>query len=71
VIEGAVASVFRQVRDMIWLELDVADMDDAVDFDFGELPEGPSWRERAVAAGREVGIEELPEPTRISTSGTC
>jgi hypothetical protein len=33
-----------------------------VDFDFGALPAGPSWRERAVAAGREVGIEELPEP---------
>jgi hypothetical protein len=61
VVEGAVASVYQQVRDMISLELDVADLDDA-DFDFGELPEGPSWRERAIAAGREVGIEELPEP---------
>jgi hypothetical protein len=61
VIEGAVASVFRQVRDMISLEVDAADVGD-VDFDFGELPEGPSWRERAVAAGREVGIEDLPEP---------
>jgi hypothetical protein len=61
VIEGTVASVYRHVRDMISLELDAADVDD-VDFDFGELPEGPSWRERAIAAGREVGIEELPEP---------
>ena len=61
VIEGAVASVYRQVRDMISLELDAADVDE-VDFDFGELPEGPNWRERAVAAGREVGLEDLPEP---------
>lgn len=61
VVEGAVASVYRQVLDMISLELDVADLDDT-DFDFGELPERPSWRERAVAAGREVGIEELPKP---------
>ena len=62
VIEGAVASVYRQVRDMISLELDVADVDDAVEFDFGELPEGPSWRERTIGAGREVGIEDLPNP---------
>jgi hypothetical protein len=61
VVEGAVASVYRHVRDMIGLELDDADVDD-VDFDFGELPEGPSWRERTVAAGREVGIEDLPDP---------
>jgi hypothetical protein len=61
-IEGAVASVYRQVRDMISLELDVADVDDAVDFDFGELPEGPSWRERTIGVGREVGIEDLPNP---------
>ena len=28
------------------------------------MPEGagPSWRERAVAAGREIGIEDLPDP---------
>ena len=62
VIEGAVASVYRQVRDMISLDLDVAEVDDAVDVDFGELPEGPSWREQAIAAGREVGIEDLPDP---------
>ena len=62
VIEGAVASVYRQVRDMISLELDVAEVEDVVDFDFGELPEGPSWRERTIAAGREVGIEDLPNP---------
>ncbi len=62
VIEGAVASVYRHVRDMISMELDVAEVDDVVDFDFGELPEAPSWRERAVAAGREVGIEDLPNP---------
>ena len=61
VIEGAVASVYRQIRDMISLELDVAEVD-AVEFDIGELPEGPSWRERAIAAGREVGIEDLPDP---------
>jgi hypothetical protein len=62
VIEGAVASVYRHVRDMISMELDVAEVDDVVDFDFGELPEAPSWRERAVAAAREVGIEDLPNP---------
>ncbi|MCY2993739.1 MAG: hypothetical protein NTY19_38565, partial [Planctomycetota bacterium] len=62
VIEGAVASVYRHVRDMISFELDVVEVDDAVDFEFGELPEGPSWRERAVAAGREAGIEDLPDP---------
>lgn len=61
VIEGAVASVYRQVRDMISFELRT-EVDDAVDFDFGDLPEGPSWRERAFAAGREAGIEDLPEP---------
>ncbi|MCU0881002.1 MAG: hypothetical protein MUF06_24805, partial [Pirellulaceae bacterium] len=62
VIEGAVASVYRHVRDMISMELDVAEVDDVVDFDFGELPEAPSWRERAVVAAREVGIEDLPNP---------
>ncbi len=62
VIEGAVASVYRHVRDMISLELDIADVDDTVNFDFGELPDGPSWRERAIAAGREVEIEDLPDP---------
>ena len=62
VIEGAVASVYRQIRDMISLELNVAEVDDALDFDFGELPKGPSWRERAIVAGREVGIEDLPDP---------
>jgi hypothetical protein len=61
VIEGAVASVYRQVRDMISMELDAAELD-AAEFDFGELPEAPSWRERAIAAGREVGIEDLPDP---------
>ena len=62
VIEGAVASVYRHVRDMISLELDIADVDDTVNFDFGELPEGPSWRDRAIAAGREAEIEDLPDP---------
>jgi hypothetical protein len=61
VIEGGVASVYRQVRDMISMELDAAELD-AAEFDFGELPEAPSWRERAIAAGREVGIEDLPDP---------
>ena len=63
VIEGAIASVYRHVRVMISLELeqDGAEVD-AVEFDFGQLPEGPGWREGAIAAGREVGIEELPEP---------
>ena len=63
VIEGAVASVYRHVRDMISFELDVAEVDAAVAFEFGELPEGPSWREQAIAAGREVGIEDLPDPS--------
>ena len=56
------ASVYRQVRDMISLELDVAELDEGVDFGFGDLPERPSWRERAIAAGQEVGIENLPAP---------
>jgi hypothetical protein len=60
VIEGAVASVYRQVRGMIMWELDCAD-DDGADLGFGELPEEPSWREQAIAAGRQVGFERLPE----------
>jgi hypothetical protein len=67
VIEGAVASVYSHVRDMIALELEMPnlempDVDDSVNYDFGELPEGPSWRERAIAAGREAEIEDLPDP---------
>ena len=48
---------------MISFELDVAEVDAAVACEFGELPEGPSWREQAIAAGREVGIEDLPDPS--------
>ncbi len=61
VIEGAVASVYRQVRGMIMWELDNPDDDGVADLGFGELPEAPSWRELAIAAGRQVGFEDLPE----------
>jgi hypothetical protein len=62
VIEGAVAGVYRHVRDMISLELDLGEMEDVGDSECGDLPERPSWRERTIAAGREVGIEDLPNP---------
>ncbi len=61
VIEAAVASVYQQIRGMIMWELDSADDDDGADLGFGELPEEPSWREQAIAAGRQVGFEHLPE----------
>ncbi len=60
VVEGAVASVYRHVRDMIALELDTAESTDDTAFEFGDLPQRPSWRERAIAAGHEAGIEDLP-----------
>jgi hypothetical protein len=61
ILEGAVASVYQQIQNMIAWELDDADDDDE-DSGGGGLNERPTWRETAATAGRELGIEDPPDP---------
>lgn len=56
VLEAAVANIYSLIRGMISQELDDAD----AELDEDALAVAPSWRELALAAGRELGLEELP-----------
>ena len=56
VLDATVASVYRAVREMIFMELD----DEFRGFDEGEISAEPCWRELAIAAGREMGFEDVP-----------
>lgn len=56
VLDATIASVYRLAREMIYMELD----DEAPGFDEGEILGAPCWRELAIAAGRQVGLEIVP-----------
>ena len=56
VLDATVASVYRAVCEMIFMELD----DEFRGFDDGEISSGPCWRELAIGAGREMGFEDVP-----------
>ena len=56
VLDATVASVYRLAREMIFMELE----DEPRDSDDGEIATGPCWRELAIAAGREMGFEDVP-----------
>jgi len=56
VLDATIASVYRLAREMIFMELD----DEGHDFDDGEISAGPCWRELAIAAGREMGFDDVP-----------
>jgi hypothetical protein len=58
VVEGAVASVYQHAREMLFQEIEFPD-DDLDDRGSCCMP---TWRELALAAGRESELEELPTP---------
>ena len=62
VLEAAVASIYHHAQGMI--EMEISD-DLADDEDYLLYPETPTWRELAIAAGRQMGIEDLHDPAVV------